>query len=203
MAESKVEQEMQASWWQWLLFVIVIPSAFAASFLLLILNIAGVDAAKAAKQWTIKAPFVSEWINWSKREKALQKTIEAQQQTINRQKRTIADQQKQIKQLKNELAAKEKEIAQLSAPSGKTDAQAEPVDEPALTEEDVVGMYGAMSEKQAAAILAELPESEALRVLSQIDGDKAAAILEQMPAGQAAKLLASLSKRAMGKEAAE
>ncbi|MFC0296229.1 MotE family protein [Geobacillus jurassicus] len=203
MADSKVEQEMQASWWQWLLFVIVIPSAFAVSFLLLILNVAGVDVAKAAKQWTTKVPFVSEWINWSKREKALQKTIEAQQRTIEQQKRTIADQQKQIKRLKNDVAAKEKEIAQLSATIKETDKQAEFVAKPALTEEDVAGMYDAMSEKQAAAILAELPESEALRVLSRIDGDKAAAILEQMPAQQAAKLLASLSKWAMGEGATE
>ncbi|WP_031410427.1 MotE family protein [Geobacillus vulcani] len=203
MAESKVGQEMQASWWQWLLFVIAIPSAFAVSFLLLILNVAGVDVAKAAKQWTIKAPLVSEWIDWRQKEKDWQKMIEAQQQTIDQQKRTIAEQQKQIKQLKNELAAKEKEIAQLSAPSEKTDVQDEPAAEPALTEDDVAGVYNAMSEKQAAAILAELPESEALRVLSRVDSDKAAAILEQMPTQQAAKLLASLSKWAMGKEAAE
>ncbi|AKM18526.1 Uncharacterized conserved protein [[Flavobacterium] thermophilum] len=200
MAGSKLQQEETASRWQWMLFVVVVPSLFAAFFLLLIAKAAGIDAVKA-KQWVDSVPFVAEWFDWKKKEKTLANTIETQQQTIKRQNQTIAKQKKQIEQLKSELAAKDEEIARLSTQQQLPTQQEKGGGQASAV--DVISMYGAMSDKQAAAILAKLPEDEALEVLSRLDSDKAAAILEQMPAEQAANLLSSLHKWAAREEGAE
>jgi len=203
MTSSKVQQEEKPNRWQWILFVIVIPSLFAAFFLLLIIKVAGIDVAAETKQWTANVPLISEWIDWKKKERALEKTIATQQQTIEQQQETIARQKKQIRQLQNELTVKEHEIARLSAPDEEPNEQANHAAKPTVTADDIAAMYGAMSEKQAAAILAELPNREALDVLSRLEGDKAAAILEQMPIEQAANLLSSLSKWETGEEVVE
>ncbi|PJW18996.1 MotE family protein [Geobacillus sp. WSUCF-018B] len=200
MAGSKLQQEETVSRWQWMLFVVVVPSLFAAFFLLLIAKAAGIDAVKA-KQWVDSVPFVAEWFDWKKKEKTLANTIETQQQTIKRQNQTIAKQKKQIEQLKSELAAKDEEIARLSTQQQLPTQQEKGGGQASAV--DVISMYDAMSDKQAAAILAKLPEDEALEVLSRLDSDKAAAILEQMPAEQAANLLSSLHKWAAREEGAE
>ena len=67
---SKVQQEEKPNRWQWILFVIVIPSLFAAFFLLLIIKVAGIDVAAETKQWTANVPLISEWIDWKKKERA-------------------------------------------------------------------------------------------------------------------------------------
>ncbi len=202
MAGSKLQQEETAGRWQWILFVVVVPSLFAAFFLLLIAKAAGIDAVKA-KQWADRVPFVAEWLDWKKKEKTLANTIETQQQTIKRQSQTIAKQKKRIEQLKSDLAAKDEEIARLSTQQQQLARPEKSNGQAAVAAADVISMYDAMSDKQAAAILAKLPENEALEVLSRLDGDKAAAILEQMPAEQAANLLSSLHKWATREGAAE
>lgn len=90
------------------------------------------------------------------------------------------------------MAAKDEEIARLSTQQQLPTQQEKGGGQASAV--DVISMYDAMSDKQAAAILAKLPEDEALEVLSRLDSDKAAAILEQMPAEQAANLLSSLHK---------
>ncbi|MED3841850.1 MgtE protein [Geobacillus stearothermophilus] len=164
MAGSKLQQEETASRWQWMLFVVVVPSLFAAFFLLLIAKAAGIDAVKA-KQWVDSVPFVAEWFDW-KKEKTLANTIETQQQTIKRQNQTIAKQKKQIEQLKSELAAKDEEIARLSTQQQLPTQQEKGGGQASAV--DVISMYDAMSDKQAAAILEQMPAEQAANLLSSL-----------------------------------
>lgn len=202
MAENQeMEKEKKGSKLQWFLFIIVIPTLFAAALAFVIMAIAGINVFDAVKKHSKDIPVVSQYVDVQKAKSEWKKEFG---KTIEEKNKIIAKQQKEIKKLENELATKQQEVddlktevdslhEELSAAetAGGANAQA-----PAPTMEDVARMYETMSEKNAAMILAKMPKSEVLAILSSLDSEKAAAILENMSPDDAAKYTSMLAQRA-------
>jgi len=202
MAENQeMEREEKGSRLQWFLFIIVIPTLFAATLALVIMAIAGINVFDAVEKHSKDIPIVSQYIDAQEAKKEWKKELE---KTIEKKNEIIKKQQKEIKKLENELATKQQEVndlqtevnslrEELSAAetAGEANAQAQ-----TPTMEDVARMYETMSEKNAAMILAKMPEDEVLAILSSLNSDKAAAILENMSPDDAAKYTSMLAQRA-------
>lgn len=200
MAEiQEMEKEEKGSRLQWFLFIIVIPTLFAAALALVIMAVAGINVFDAVK----KIPIVSQYIDVQEAKKEWKKELE---KTTEKKNEIIKKQQKEINKLKNELAAKQQEVddlktevdslrGELSAAETAGNAKAQ-ANAPTMTMENVARMYETMSEKNAAAILAKMPENEVLAILSSLNSDKAAAILENMSPDDAAKYTSMLAQRA-------
>jgi flagellar protein FlbB len=202
MAQNQeMEREEKESKLQWFLFIIVIPSLFAAALALVIMTIAGVNVLDTVKTFSKNIPIISQLVDVHKIQRKLETTIEKQNEVIDQQK-------KQINELENELSAKQQEVDRLKKEVEHLEEQLSlmeankeelPEDNTATmntTMEDIASMYETMSEKNAAMILTKMPESDVLTILSSLDSDKAAAILEKMPPDDAAKYTSMLAKRA-------
>jgi flagellar protein FlbB len=201
----EIEREEKESRLQWFLFIIVIPSLFAAALALVIMAIAGVNVLDAVKTHSKNIPIISQFIDVQKIQRKLGTTIEKQNEIIDRQKKKIND-------LENELSAKQQEVDRLKKEMERLEEQLSlmeankeelPEDQAATmnttnntTMEDIVRMYETMSEENAAMILTKMPESDVLTILSSLDSDKAAAILEKMSPDDAAKYTSMLAQRA-------
>jgi flagellar protein FlbB len=202
MAQNQeMEREEKESKLQWFLFIIVIPSLFAAALALVIMTIAGVNVLDTVKTFSKNIPIISQLVDVHKIQRKLETTIEKQNEVIDQQK-------KQINELENELSTKQQEVDRLKKEKEHLEEQLSlmeankeelPEDKTATmntTMEDIASMYETMSEKNAAMILTKMPESDVLTILSSLDSDKAAAILEKMPPDDAAKYTSMLAKRA-------
>ncbi|WP_143415844.1 magnesium transporter MgtE [Geobacillus sp. E263] len=206
MAQNQeMEREEKESKLQWFLFIIVIPSLFAAALALVIMTIAGVNVLDTVKTFSKNIPIISQLVDVHKIQRKLETMIEKQNEVIEQQK-------KQINELENELSAKQQEVDRLKKEKEHLEEQLSlmeankeelPEDKTATmnttnntTMEDIASMYETMSEKNAAMILTKMPESDVLTILSSLDSDKAAAILEKMPPDDAAKYTSMLAKRA-------
>jgi flagellar protein FlbB len=210
MAQNQeMEREEKESKLQWFLFIIVIPSLFAAALAFVIMAIAGVNVLDTVKTFSKNIPIISQLVDVQKIQRKLGTTIEKQNEVIDQQK-------KQINELENELSAKQQEVDRLKKEVERLEEQLSlmeankeelPEDKAATmnttnnttnntTMEDIASMYETMSEKNAAMILTKMPESDVLTILSSLDSDKAAAILEKMSPDDAAKYTSMLAKRA-------
>lgn len=180
------EKEPKQSKFQWFLIVILIPSLFALTFILVILTIADVNVLQAAKQIGAKVPLVSSLV--VDHDKTKPKDVESE---ISNLQGKIKDKETKIKDLQANVETKDAEISQLNAEINQlheqlTEKQQEIQDE-TKRKKAVTTMYETMSSKDAAAIITKLEDTAAVTILSSVSEEKAADILAKMEAEMAAK----------------
>lgn len=187
MGQSIEEKEGQhVNKFQWLLFVVVIPSLFAIVIALVVLSFAGINVFETAKGLGVKIPFISEYVIDEK-----MPSIEEYEKDIISLEGEIKDREAKMEQLQAKIESKDMQVERMELEKTQLEAQIEELT--AIQEEnkrafkEIVKTYETMSAKSAAPIIAKMESEEAIKILTNIKPESLAAIMEKMPAEDAAK----------------
>ncbi|HJV17896.1 MAG TPA: MotE family protein [Bacillales bacterium] len=186
--EKEVEenQSRKGKSFQWYLYVVFIPLAFAILVAVIVSFIAGINIIDTAKDFGKKIPIVGSLvqINQANSSKSNDKSvIELQGQ--------IKDREEKISQLETQISDKNKEIQKAELEQKRLQKEIDDVvssqTEGKRALKDIIKTYETMSAKKAAPIITQMNDEEALKILSSIKADSLAAIMENMNAKAAAK----------------
>ncbi|OAS83334.1 MULTISPECIES: MotE family protein [Metabacillus] len=188
---------------QWFFFVILIPTIFTATLVLVILSVAGFDVLGKTKT-LLGVPVVEKLFNDDKQETTTDAEVavkEATQQKDEKEKleKTIQEQSSIIGALENDVTIKEKEIQNLNQEINSLESQIEDINN-AKSEnksKDIAKLYDNMTSKKAAEIIPNLNEADAMLILTSLDDKQVADILTKMTVDDAVKytnLLASTTE---------
>ncbi|WP_338786616.1 MotE family protein [Metabacillus sp. FJAT-53654] len=189
---------------QWFFFVILIPTIFTATLVLVILSVAGFDVLGKTKTLLAGVPVVEKLFNDDKQETTTDAEVavkEATQQKDEKEKleKTIQEQSSIIGALENDVTIKEKEIQNLNQEINSLESQIEDINN-AKSEnksKDIAKLYDSMTSKKAAEIIPNLNEADAMLILTSLDDKQVADILTKMTVDDAVKytnLLASTTE---------
>ncbi|MBO1510410.1 MotE family protein [Metabacillus bambusae] len=189
---------------QWFFFVILIPTIFTATLVLVILSVAGFDVLGKTKTLLAEVPVVEKLFKDDKQETTTNAEAdlkEAIQQKDEKEKleKTIEEQSSIIGALENDVTIKEKEIQNLNQEINSLESQIEEINN-AKSEnksKDITKLYDNMTSKKAAEIIPNLNEADAMLILTSLDDKQVADILTKMTVDDAVKytnLLASTTE---------
>jgi flagellar motility protein MotE (MotC chaperone) len=189
---------------QWFFFVILIPTIFTATLVLVILSVAGFDVLGKTKTLIAEVPVIEKLFKDDKQETTTDAEVavkEATQQKDEKEKleKTIEEQSSIIGALENDVMIKEKEIQNLNQEINSLETQIEEINN-AKSEnksKDIAKLYDNMTSKKAAEIIPNLNEADAMLILTSLDDKQVADILTKMTVDDAVKytnLLASTTE---------
>ncbi|GGF11024.1 hypothetical protein GCM10010954_07050 [Halobacillus andaensis] len=171
---------------QWFFLVIVVPTVFALTLLLVVLMVMGVNVFQKAEEVASKTPIVSQWVSTTEEKDAQRET--------DRLEAVISENDSEIEQLEAQNSDKEAAIDELNQTIEKLEAQlessAEDEDEEEETDRaaEMARSFQEMDEEEAAPIIENMDETLAIDLLEKINSDQRGAILGVMEAETAAEL---------------
>ncbi len=193
--EGKVGSERKTGKFQWFLFVVLIPTIFALSLLVIVLTIAGVNVFDEAQKLGKSIPGISQMASGEEeREQSENGNTELKAQ--------IQDQKAQIDTLQSQIDVKDQKVKDLNARIEQLNKQLESSatssEETKAEIKEVSSAYEKMEPERAAAILSNLGQEEAVLILTNLSSDERGKVLEQMPADQAASLTNAMVEEVNG-----
>lgn len=187
--------EKEYNKFQWFLFVVIIPTLFAVTLLLVVLTIAGVNVIDKAKDIGGKIPGISKLVKEDEPKNGKTTTPT----DINGLKAQIAKKEKQMAEMEKELSEKDQETESLKIEIEKLKSELKAASETkeaqAKTDEELTKMYETMAPKSAASIIPNMADQDAKKVLTLLKPDIRAAILEKMDPKDAAKYTKLLTEQ--------
>lgn len=187
MGQSIEEKESQhVNKFQWLLYVVAIPTLFAVVIALVALSFLGINIFDTAKELGGKIPFVSGIMDEEK-----QPSIEEFEKKVISLEAEIKDREAKMEKLQSEIDSKDTQLKRMDLEKAQLQAQIEELT--AIQEEnkrafrEIVKTYETMSAKSAAPIISKMDSAEAVKILTNIKPESLAAIMEKLPADEAAK----------------
>jgi flagellar protein FlbB len=183
------QEEKGYSAFQWILFVGIIPLAFAAVVAYFILSVSGVSIGDTVKKIGGSIPFVSQ-IAASHEQKQKMNDYENKIASL---KKEVKNKQSKIDQLQNQLDSSNSKIEELQVENDRLNIEMENLSKEKQAAnkskmiKNIAKTYETMSPQNVAAILMKLTDQQAVSILSQMNTDQQAQVLEKLPPNTAAK----------------
>jgi flagellar motility protein MotE (MotC chaperone) len=189
---------------QWFFFVILIPTIFTATLVLVILSVAGFDVLGKTKTLLAEVPVIEKLFKDEKLETTTDAEADVKEATQlkdekEKLEKTIEEQSSIIGALEKDVTIKEKEIQNLNQEINSLESQIEDINNTNSENKskDIAKLYDNMSSKKAAEIIPNLNEADAMLILTSLDDKQVADILTKMTVDDAVKytnLLASTTE---------
>lgn len=198
-APADTEEKSGYSFFQWVLFIVVIPLLFALTIGLVVMTIAGVNVFEKTKEVASNIPYVSDWVSTTEQDGKTdsEKVVELQAEIKNKEAK--------IDQLTGDLESSKAEVEKLLTEQDKLNAQLkqlqaqqkETADQKQTSStsaaNNVVKTYESMDEESIAGIIINLTNNEAAAILQELSVEKQASVLENLEAKKAAEYTKILS----------
>jgi flagellar motility protein MotE (MotC chaperone) len=189
---------------QWFFFVILIPTIFTATLVLVILSVAGFDVLGKTKTLLAEVPVIEKLFKDEKLETTTDAEADVKEATQlkdekEKLEKTIEEQSSIIGALEKDVTIKEKEIQNLNQEINSLESQIEGINNTKSENKskDIADLYDNMSSKKAAELIPNLNEADAMLILTSLDDKQVADILTKMTVDDAVKytnLLASTTE---------
>ncbi|MCP3031196.1 hypothetical protein LF817_07530 [Halobacillus sp. A1] len=188
-------REKSQNRFQWFFLVIVVPTIFALTIMLIVMSMMGINVLDKGEEFANKIPGVSSLVTTQSEEN--------EQRTTDHYESAIADYQAEIEQLEGDNSSKDATIDELNQTIIKLEANLESASDAAETSDEETGTddisemaksFQEMDEEAAAPILENMEGALAVSLLSEMQSDVRGAVLGEMSPEAAAQLTSLMTE---------